>query len=173
MRPEEREKKLKIEGVANGSEFCEYAVPTLTLLEFIRDILHLHGTKMGCGDGECGACTVLLDGKAVRSCIILAIEANGSEIVTVEGLARSNGELHPLQVAFLQTGAVQCGFCTPGMLMAAKELIEANPEPGEEDIKKAMSGHLCRCTGYKPIFDAIRLAAKLYHIHCYVRSQCD
>jgi len=150
---------IKVEGSINGRPFRETVTSPTTLLEFIRDTLHLHGTKMGCGDGECGACTVIMDGKAVRSCIILAAEANGSEIITVEGLALPGGALHPLQEAFLAAGAVQCGFCTPGMLMAAKALLDANPEPAEEEINRTISGHLCRCTGYKPIVEAIRLAS--------------
>lgn len=152
--------KIKIEGVINGQRFCEYIIPVTTLLEFIRDTLHLNGTKMGCGDGECGACTVIMDGKAVRSCIILAAEADGAAITTVEGLGLPNGDLHPLQQTFLETGAVQCGFCAPGMLMAAKALLDANSEPQEEEIREAISGHLCRCTGYKPIAAAIKLASK-------------
>lgn len=155
---------IKVKGLINGQPFFETAASTATLLEFIRDTLHLHGTKMGCGDGECGACTVIMDGRAVRSCIILAAEADGSEIITIEGLALPDGSLHPLQDAFLETGAVQCGFCTPGMLMAAKALLDENPEPAEEEISRAISGHLCRCTGYKPIIEAIRLAAGKTHI---------
>lgn len=155
---------IKVKGLINGRPFCETAASTTTLLEFIRDTLHLNGTKMGCGDGECGACTVIMDGKAVRSCIILAAEADGSEIITVEGLTLPDGSLHPLQDAFLETGAVQCGFCTPGMLMAAKALLDVNPEPVEEEISRAISGHLCRCTGYKPIVEAIRLASDKTHI---------
>lgn len=151
---------LIVEGTINDQRFSEYVLPTTTLLEFIRDTLHLNGTKLGCGDGECGACTVIMNGKAVRSCIILAVEADGTTITTVEGLSLPDGELHPLQRAFLDTGAVQCGFCTPGMLMAAKALFSSTPKPGEAEIKQALSGHLCRCTGYKPIADALKLAAR-------------
>lgn len=150
---------IKVEGIINGQSFSETATSPTTLLEFIRDTLHLNGTKLGCGDGECGACTVIMDGKAVRSCIILAAEADGAEIITVEGLAPAGGALHPLQEAFLETGAVQCGFCTPGMLLAAKALLDANAEPEEAEISRVISGHLCRCTGYKPIVEAIRLAS--------------
>jgi len=151
---------LIVEGTINDQRFSEYVLPTTTLLEFISDTLHLNGTKLGCGDGECGACTVIMNGKAVRSCIILSVEADGTTITTVEGLSLPDGELHPLQRAFLDTGAVQCGFCTPGMLMAAKALLSSTPKPGEAEIKQALSGHLCRCTGYKPIADALKLAAR-------------
>ena len=151
---------ITIRVTVNGIRYVQQVQSHTTLLKFIRDTLHLNGTKLGCGDGECGACTVIMDDKPVRSCIILAAEADGSEIITVEGLKVKEEELHPLQQAFLETGAVQCGFCTPGMLMAAKALLDKSPNPSEDEIKVAMSGHLCRCTGYKPIADAIKLAAE-------------
>ncbi len=142
-----------------NSEVCEALVSSeLTLLEFLRDTPGLTGTKMGCGNGECGACTVLLNGAPVKSCLILAVEADGQEILTVEGLARGD-LLHPLQEAFIEKGAVQCGFCTPGMLLAAKALMDRKPEPNLADVKEALGGHLCRCTGYESIFEAI-LAVK-------------
>ena len=131
----------------------------LTLLDFLREALGLTGTKMGCGNGECGACTVLLNGAPVRSCLMLAVEADGQEILTVEGLARGD-RLHPLQEAFIEKGAVQCGFCTPGMLLAAKALMDRKPSPDLEDVKEALGGHLCRCTGYESIFEAILAARK-------------
>ncbi|MFN2132729.1 MAG: (2Fe-2S)-binding protein, partial [Anaerolineae bacterium] len=116
------------------------------------------GVKVGCGEGECGACTVLLDGRPVTSCIMLALEAQGREVLTIEGLA--NGpELHPLQRAFVKQGAIQCGFCTPGMILSAKALLDRNPDPSEEEIRQALAGNLCRCTGYQKIVEAIRLAA--------------
>jgi carbon-monoxide dehydrogenase small subunit len=133
--------------------------PWVTLLEVIRDKLGLTGTKEACSLGECGACTVILDGKAVNSCLVLAVEANGKEILTIEGL-REDGELHPLQKAFVDEGAVQCGFCTPGMILSAKALLDKNPEPEEDDIKEALAGNLCRCTGYIKIVKAVKTAAQ-------------
>lgn len=143
----------------NG-EPCEARVrPSVTLLDFLRDELGLTGTKRGCGTGACGACTVLLDGKAVMSCLIFAVEADGKDVLTVEGLADS-GQLHPLQQAFIEEGAVQCGFCTAGMLLAAKALLDGNSEPTEEEVKDAIAGNLCRCTGYVRIVKAIVAAAE-------------
>jgi aerobic-type carbon monoxide dehydrogenase small subunit (CoxS/CutS family) len=130
-----------------------------TLLEVIRENFGLTATKRSCNEGECGACTVLLDGKPVASCLVLAVEAQGKRIETVEGLAQ-NGELHPLQHAFIEHGAFQCGFCTPGMLMAAKGLLNENRKPSEEDVRRAISGNLCRCTGYNTIIEAIMDAAE-------------
>ncbi len=131
-----------------------------TLLKFIREDLYLTGTKEGCGEGECGACTVIVDGKAVNSCLMLAPEIDGKELWTVEGL-RENGELSDLQKMFIEHHAFQCGFCTPGMLMSAKALLDSNPEPSEEEIKEAIAGNLCRCTGYQQIINAIKAASKL------------
>ncbi|MDO5111752.1 MAG: (2Fe-2S)-binding protein [Clostridia bacterium] len=133
---------------------------SLRLVDLLRDELHLTGTKLGCGEGECGACTVLLDGKAVSSCLILACHADGGHVMTVEGLEK-DGKLHPLQEAFLEFGAFQCGFCTPGMLMSAYALLLHNPDPSDEEIKLALSGNLCRCTGYQKIIDAVRKAAAM------------
>jgi len=129
-----------------------------TLLAFLRDTLDLTGAKEGCNEGECGACVVLLDGKAVNSCLILAVEADGHEITTVEGLS-DRCHLHPLQQAFLAHSAVQCGFCSPGMIMTALGLLNENPTPTETDIRTALSGSLCRCTGYRQIIDAVQEAA--------------
>ncbi len=145
---------MKVKVVINGITFCEEISPNTTLLEFIKEKAGLTGTKTGCENGECGACTVIMNGKPVRSCIILAAEAHGAIITTVEGLAEKD-KLHPLQQSFIRKGAVQCGFCTPGMLMAAKALYDRNPAPSQKDIEEALSGHLCRCTGYKPIKEAI------------------
>jgi carbon-monoxide dehydrogenase small subunit len=130
----------------------------LTLLEFLRERLYLTGTKEGCGIGECGACTVLLDAKPVTACLILAVEADGCAVETVEGEA-TNGRLSVLQRAFVETGAVQCGFCTPGMIMSARGLLRRSPNPSDEEIVEAMAGNLCRCTGYEAILEAVRLAA--------------
>lgn len=130
----------------------------LTLLEFLRDRLYLTGTKEGCGIGECGACTVLLDEKPVTACLVLAVEADGRTVETVEGEA-TDGQLSGLQKAFVETGAVQCGFCTPGMIMSARGLLQRNPNPSDNEIVEAMAGNLCRCTGYAAILAAVRLAA--------------
>ncbi|MEW6229384.1 MAG: (2Fe-2S)-binding protein [Bacillota bacterium] len=142
----------------NG-ERVEREVPaSRTLLEFIREDLGLTGTKEGCGKGECGACTVLLDGAPVNSCLVLAYQADGRSVTTIEGLAQ-DGSLHPIQEAFVTEGAVQCGFCTPGMILAAKALLDANPAPSREEIRRGISGNLCRCTGYAKIIKAIEVAA--------------
>lgn len=130
------------------------------LLDLIRDDLQLTGTKEGCGEGECGACTVLIDGKAIASCLVLAPQVDGKEILTVEGLAKG-AELHPIQKAFVEKGAVQCGFCTPGFIMSTYALLTSNPNPGDEEIMAALEGNLCRCTGYAKILDAVRYAAEL------------
>jgi carbon-monoxide dehydrogenase small subunit len=129
------------------------------LSDVLRDKLHLTGTKESCGMGDCGTCTVIMEGVTVTSCLTLAVEADGKEIVTIEGVAPGNGELHPIQKKFSETGAIQCGFCTPGMIMSAKALLDRNPAPSEEDIKDAIGGNLCRCTGYIKIIEAIAGAA--------------
>jgi carbon-monoxide dehydrogenase small subunit len=135
-------------------------IPTnMTLLDLLRDAIGLTGTKKGCEVGECGACTVLLDGRAVNSCLVLAAQVSGREVVTVEGLAPL-GTLRPLQEAFIDHGAVQCGFCTPGMLMSAKDLLDHTTEPSEKEIRGAIAGNLCRCTGYQQIVEAIEDAAR-------------
>lgn len=133
--------------------------PGKRLLDFLREDLGLTGTKEGCSEGECGACTVIMDGNAVNSCMILAVQARGKEIITVEGLEKS-GELDELQKAFIEKGAVQCGFCTPGMLMSCKALLMKNPNPTEEEIKIAIAGNLCRCTGYIKIVEAVNCAVE-------------
>ena len=136
-----------------------YVEPRRTLLEVLRDALGLTGTKEGCGEGNCGVCTVLIDGKAVRSCLMLALQAEGRDILTIEGLKLENGSLHPLQQAFIDYFAVQCGFCTPGMILTAKALLDENPDASEQEVKEALCGNLCRCTGYVKITEAV-LAAK-------------
>ena len=147
--------QLKING-----EVAEVAVePATTLLHVLREDLGLTGTKEGCGVGDCGACTVLLDGKPVASCLTLAVEVHDREVLTIEGLSKE-GELHPLQRAFIDHFAVQCGFCTPGMILSAKALLDKNPNASEEDVRQAISGNLCRCTGYIKIVEAVLAAAE-------------
>jgi aerobic-type carbon monoxide dehydrogenase small subunit (CoxS/CutS family) len=143
----------------NGEEYDAVVAPYKTLLEVLREDLALTGTKHGCELGECGACAVLIDGRPVLACLVLALECEGRAIDTVEGLARGP-ELHPLQSAFADLGAAQCGYCTPGILMTAKALLEAEPDAGRERIKEALSGNLCRCTGYQQIFEAVEEAAR-------------
>ena len=138
----------------NGDSYELYTEPWKTLADVLREELNLTGTKISCNEGNCGTCTVLIDGKAIKSCIMLAHQAKGKEIVTIEGLAR-NGDLHPLQQAFIDHFAVQCGFCTPGMILAAKALLDENPDPTEEVVRKALAGNLCRCTGYVKIVEAV------------------
>jgi carbon-monoxide dehydrogenase small subunit len=144
----------------NGESYQWAVESNLTLLDFLREKLDLIGTKKGCETGECGACTVLLNGKTVNSCLVLAVEADGREVTTIEGLLGDDGRLHPLQEAFVEAGAIQCGFCTPGMIMSSKELLDRNPRPSEEEIKDEMAGNLCRCTGYVKIIEAITKASK-------------
>ena len=151
--------KSFIELTINGQPVEAVVEPNRTLLQFLREDLGLTGTKHGCGLGDCGACTVILDGQPVNSCLVLAMQANGKEVLTIEGLAE-NGKLHPIQQAFVDKGAIQCGFCTPGMILSAKALLDANPKPTEEDIRMAISGNLCRCTGYQKIVEAIGEAAE-------------
>lgn len=149
----------KIVTLTVNGESIEAAVqPNQTLLQFLREDLGLTGTKHGCGLGDCGACTVILDGKPVNACLVLAVQANGCDVLTIEGLAE-NGSLHPIQQSFVDKGAIQCGFCTPGMILSAKTLLEENAKPTEHDIRTAISGNLCRCTGYQKIVEAIKDAA--------------
>ena len=143
----------------NGVGYPVEIEPGRSLLSVLRDEVGLTGSKEGCDDSECGACMVLLDGRPVNSCSYLALQADGREVTTIEGLAAADGELHPLQRAFLDQGGVQCGFCTPGMLISAKALLDENPAPSEEEIRLALSGNLCRCTGYSGIVRAVQSAA--------------
>lgn len=149
----------KIRSTINGQTYDLSVPPNETLLDLLRYRLGLVGTKNGCETGDCGACTVIVDGKAVNSCLVLAVETNGASITTIEGLS-SNGQLHPLQQAFIDYGGVQCGFCTPGMIMAAKSLLDEEPNPREDDIRLALAGNLCRCTGYVSIMKAVAAAGK-------------
>lgn len=139
----------------NGRAWDLAVEPNRTLLDVLRHDLELTGTKRGCDLGECGSCTVILNGKPVNSCLVLAVQANGAEILTIEGLKPPQG-LHPLQQAFVEKGAIQCGFCTPGMILSATSLLQKSPKPSEEEIRTALSGNLCRCTGYQKIVEAIQ-----------------
>lgn len=150
---------MRIKFILNRKQVEVETEPNVRLLDLLRDKFNLTGTKEGCGIGECGACTVLMNGRAVNSCLMFAAQAEGSEIVTIEGI--SNGDvLTPLQKNFLSYGAVQCGFCTPGMILSASALLNQNPNPTEEEIKDALAGNLCRCTGYKQIIEAVKETAK-------------
>jgi len=151
--------KHKVQFIINGEQVEVDVEPRRTLLQVIRDDLGLTGTKEACDSGECGSCTVLVDGIPVYSCLILAVEAEGKNILTVEGLMEDE-KLHPLQEAFRDYGAVQCGFCTPGMLLTAKAFLEGNPRPTEEEVRAAIAGNICRCTGYVKIVEAIQAAAE-------------
>ena len=151
-------KKL-IRVTVNGVEYEVAVKPNQTLVDMIRYDLGLTGTKNGCGEGDCGACTVILDGTPVNSCLVLAMQADGRTITTIEGVEGKDG-LHPLQQAFIEKGAIQCGFCTPGMVLSAKNLLDDNPHPTEDEIREGISGNLCRCTGYLQIIDAVKSVSK-------------
>jgi len=146
--------KVELSFSVNREPVQVSVLPSATLLDVLRNDLEMTGTKYGCGEGECGACSVLLDGKVVNSCLVPALECEGVEVLTIEGLG-PQGRLHPIQKAFVEHGAIQCGFCTPGMIMAAYALLEENPSPTEEDVKRGLEGNLCRCTGYRKIIDAV------------------
>jgi carbon-monoxide dehydrogenase small subunit len=149
-----------IKFVLNGKNYELKVKPWQTLLELIREDLNLTGAKEGCGQGECGSCTVIMNGKTVNSCLVPAVEADGQEILTIEGLS-DNGRLHPIQEAFVSHSGMQCGFCTPGMIMSAKALLDSNPHPTEAEIRESISGNFCRCTGYTKIIESISAAADL------------
>ncbi len=152
--------KRAISFTLNGDHVELEVEPHLTLLQLLRDKLELTGTKEGCGMGECGACTVLLDGKAVNSCILPAQEVEGKSVTTIEGLTDAQGNLHPIQKAFIEHGAIQCGFCTPGMVLSAKALLDENPKPTDEEVRNGIAGNICRCTGYLQIVEAIKSVSK-------------
>ncbi|HJO94457.1 MAG TPA: (2Fe-2S)-binding protein [Victivallales bacterium] len=154
--------KIKIKIIINKEKYLIETYPNRTLLQLLREDIGLTGAKEGCGEGECGACTVIMNGKAVNSCLILVGQSDGSEIETIESLEK-NGKLHKLQVAFIEAGAVQCGYCTPGMIMSAKALLDKNGKPDETQIRTAISGNLCRCTGYVKIAEAIKIASERMH----------
>lgn len=144
----------------NGVDEEVYVEPWWSLADVLREQLGLTGVKVGCDKGQCGSCTVIVDGEAIKSCLFLAIKARGKDVLTIEGLAGKNGELHPLQEAFMEYFAVQCGYCTPGMIMAAKALLDENPGATEDEIRSGLSGNLCRCTGYVKIVEAVRAAKR-------------
>ncbi len=150
---------MRIELTVNGDAREAEVWAGESLLTALRDRLGLPGSKNACEQGECGSCSVQLDGTLVCACLVLAVQADGHEVVTVEGLAGADGDLHPVQEAFVEAGAVQCGFCTPGLVVAAADLLQDNPEPTDDEIREALSGNLCRCTGYQKILDAVHLAA--------------
>ncbi len=150
---------MKIELSVNGEHQIHDVEPRMLLVHFLRDVIDLTGTHIGCETSLCGACTVMLNGEAVKSCTLLAVQANGTEITTIEGLAQ-NGELHPIQEGFWECHGLQCGFCTPGMIIASHQLLKRNPNPTEADIRRGIEGNLCRCTGYQHIVDAVQYAAK-------------
>ena len=152
---------MKINFILNGDPTTIDVAENARLVDVLRNDFHLTGTKEGCGVGECGACTVIIDGKAVASCLVLAVSVEGKSVLTIEGLSK-NGELDPVQEAFIDHHAAQCGFCTPGFIMSAKALLDANPSPTREEIRVAISGNICRCTGYHQIVDAIEDAAERY-----------
>ena len=145
----------------NGDEISYEVKDHWTLLHLLREEMGLIGTKEGCGNGECGACTVIVDKLAVNSCLYLAIEADGTIIETIEGLASTDGTLHPLQQSFVENGGIQCGFCSPGMIMSSKALLDKNPDANREEIQHALAGNICRCTGYIPIFESVEAAQKM------------
>jgi len=152
-------KKQQIRVTINGRPYDALVEPRMTLVDFIRAELALTGTHVGCEHGVCGACTILMDGQPVRSCLMLAVQANGATLTTIEGLSLY-GQLHPIQQAFVEANGLQCGFCTPGFVMTTYELLQQKPDPSEEEIKEALGGNLCRCTGYESILASVRLAAK-------------
>jgi carbon-monoxide dehydrogenase small subunit len=151
--------KQTIHFILNGEAMDMEIEPHLTLLQVLRDELQMTGTKEGCGMGECGACTVLIDGRSINSCIFPALEVEGKSVTTIEGVTDLQGNLHPIQRAFIENGAIQCGFCTPGMVLSAKALLDENPNPTEEEIRNGIAGNLCRCTGYLQIIQAIKAAS--------------
>lgn len=150
---------MRISVTVNGRRYSHEVEPRLLLVHYLRDVLGLTGTHIGCETGVCGACTVLLNGQAVKSCMLFAVQVDGQEITTIEGLA-SDGQLHPVQQGFWEKHGLQCGYCTPGMILAAVQLLQRNPNPTEEEIRHALVGNLCRCTGYQQIVEAVQWAAE-------------
>lgn len=150
---------MQIKVKVNGKEYLSEVEPMMSLAAYLRESLQLTGTHIGCDTSSCGACTIIIDGKAIKSCTILAVQADGSEITTIEGLAQ-NGEMHPLQSAFKENHGLQCGFCTPGMIITATDLLQQNPNPSEEEIRNGLEGNFCRCTGYHNIVKSIQQVAE-------------
>ena len=151
---------VQVTVTVNGVEEQHSVEPRLLLVHFLRETVGLTGTHVGCDTSSCGACTVLLDGEGVKSCTLLAVQADGAEVTTIEGMGGADGELHPLQTAFWEQHGLQCGYCTPGMIMASADLLARNPDPSEEEVREALAGNLCRCTGYQNIVKAVMAAAK-------------
>lgn len=154
--------KVPLKFKVNDREYSLEVKPNRTLVDVLREDLALTGTKKGCGSGKCGSCTVLLNGRPVNACLIVAPQVNGKEVLTIEGLAADKP--HPIQMAFVEKGAIQCGYCSPGMILTAKALLDRNPQPNEREIKAAISGNLCRCTGYNKIVEAIRACAESHNV---------
>ena len=153
-----RDEQITIQFNLNGRDVSVQANPNKRLVDFLREDMGMLSVKEGCGEGECGACTVIYNGEAVTSCLMLAGQVEGGSVITLEGVGRENGELDEIQQAFVEAGAVQCGYCTPGMILSAKALLDRNPKAGHEEIRRAMSGNLCRCTGYSKIIQAVEMA---------------
>jgi carbon-monoxide dehydrogenase small subunit len=151
---------VEINVTVNGARRGATVEPRLTLADFLRDVCRLTGTHLGCEHGVCGACTVSVDGRAVRSCLMFAVQADGAEVTTIEGIASPDGELSPVQAAFRDCHGLQCGFCTPGFVISVTEILRANPDPSDDEIRDALAGNLCRCTGYQGIVNAVRQAAR-------------
>ena len=165
----------EIKFVLNGAQTCVAIEDDWNLLYLLREKIGLTGAKEGCGRGECGACTVIVDGLAVNSCLYFAVEIDGKEVLTIEGLAAADGTLHALQKSFVDNGGIQCGFCTPGMILSAKALLDENPQPSEADIKQALAGNLCRCTGYVQIVESVEAVVdkSIGEINAAVRETGD
>ena len=159
--------KKEIRVKINGETYSMDIDPRMLLVEFLRETLGLTGTKVGCGMGECGSCTVIVNGEAINSCLTLAVDVHGKEVMTIEGLYRVANKLHPIQESFINNGAIQCGFCTPGMILAAKALLDSTPNPSITEIKGAIAGNICRCTGYKKIIESISHAISPEYNICH------
>lgn len=159
----------RIQVTVNGVQYSHMVEPRLLLVNYLRDVLRLTGTHVGCDTSSCGACTIHVNGKATKSCTLLAVQANGCNITTIEGLSH-NGELHPLQVGFKECHGLQCGFCTPGMIMTAADLLQHNPQPTENEIRHALEGNFCRCTGYQNIVKSVLYAAEKLKEHAVISS---